>query len=252
MADHYPRAFIPDRAFSVVTSTLSSGSLTETVDGEEPSVKENLANFDPLLRFYTSGLDVANAITWNIEHLSTTDRPINAIASLFYRLSAQAVAVRLRSSTGAVEETVPIVQLDLSGIPSLRVDEATQTRDLRTIRYQIAQPRSFRTVVGFVQPGQVQQLGREIRGSLERRQNRSRVVDPYAPPIRQGEYSVFRYVALDAAAADQQLIEQWASLPILMFEIERGDWRMGSVAISGTERAGLRSDVDFTFTEILV
>ena len=251
MADNYPRVFVPDRAFSVVNSTLSRGSGSETTNGEEPSVKENLANFDPLIRFYTSGRD-SGALTWSLEHLATSDRPVNAIGSLFYYLSEQTLAVRLRSSTGAVVETVNVRRSALTGQPSLRVDEATQTRSLRTIRYSFAQPANSRSVIGFVQPGNVQQLSREIRRSLERKQNRSRVVDPYSPPIEQGEYARFRYIALDASPSDMSLIEGWAGLPLLMCEIERGDWRMGSFDVISIDRSGLRSDVEFIFTEMLV
>ena len=252
MADNYPRVFVPDRAFSSVSTSLSRVSQVESNDGESPSLPDNLGNFDPLIRFYTSGRD-ANALTWTVAHQSIVDRDVNAIGSLFYYLSAQTVAVQLRAAGSTIPlETVSLALPALSGRPSLRVDEARLTHSTRSIHYSFAQPARRRSVIGFVQPGRVQQLSREIRRSLERKQNRSRVVDPYSPPIEQGEYARFRYIALDASPSDVSLIEAWAGLPLLLCETERGDWRMGSFDVISIDRSGLRSDVEFIFTQMLV
>ena len=252
MAERYPRVFTPNLAFSTVAGTLTStpaGGTGETVEGEAPSAKENLANPDPLIRWYTKGTDAAHSYVFTFTHTSNSDQAVNAVALLGFFLLGQTVNVAVRSSTAATLETVAIPVIDLAGAPSLSVLPMQQPRQARSIRYALSQNKSERSVVGFVLPGLLESLEQDIRESIDRRQLRPRVVDPFSAPVRQGEYSQLDFVVLDVSEADREKMERWASGGTVIAELSRDDWRMGQFDIVATRKEGLRWDVELSFTE---
>ena len=133
----YPRVFTPNLNFSSVAATLAStptGGTLETVDGEAPSVKENLADLDSLLRWYTSGADAVNAYTWTFTHTAVADERISAIAFLGFYSSAQTLSFLLRNASDTTLATLTEVVPLLTGKPALRVVELpafqTETKTL--------------------------------------------------------------------------------------------------------------------------
>ena len=410
MATIYPRVFTPNLNFSSVAATLAStptGGTLETVDGEAPSKKENLADLDSLLRWYTSGADADKAYTWTFTHAAQADERISAIAFLGFYLSAQTLSFLLRNASDTTLATLTEAVAALTGKPSLQVAELpafqTETKtldetatstfsvsvpsgvgipigpirnntdvqeffdvlplgtqnnrlvrtkvpitnlrftvtyefnagvslelrtanalptegrpsgntpiatqgtsgspaqsvmdhtvtgltpagtyfwfthsagdgrnviarsvrlrgtgtftsplgalDVRSIRYSIAQPASERSVVGFVMPGQVEELERLPYQSREEPRNHPRLISPYNRRVEEGEYSLFTFQLLDAAPEDVARIERWGDQFELLVELSPGDWHVGSFDVVSIRRAGERRDVEFRFIEQLI
>ena len=248
----YPRVFTPNLNFSSVAATLAStptGGTLETVDGEAPSVKENLADLDSLLRWYTSGADADKAYTWTFTHAAPANEQVGAIAFLGFYSSAQTLSFLLRNASDATLATLTEVVPLLTGKPALRVAEADTPQAIRSIRYSIAQPKAKPSVVGFVVPGIIESLARTPSAQVDARQNLPRVVDPYSAPVDQGEYSRFRSLVRNVSVDNLRLLEKWAKTGGVLAELEHGDWRRGSFEVNRVSRNGTVYDADFTFVE---
>lgn len=255
MADIYPRVFVPNGSFSqlaVVVSSQPGGGTAETADGEAPSVRGNLIDTDPSLRFSTAGTDGSRSYSWQATATAGADQPVNAAASLFYFSSAQVFGITLRDRVGRVLQTLVQDRAAVSGQPSLVVTEAGGVRSVRSYRFFVSQPASRRTVVGFVLVGVVEELLVDPFGSTERRTNLPVVVDPFEDLIERGSYGRVSFVVRAVSDETVARLFSWERAGVVLAEVARGDWRVGRIQVLSLARQQGSTDVSFDFVERLL